>query len=273
MNKKLKLLLLLLIMFLPLVRFVKAESTYPVLVWDCEPPTFVGTQFYVAFTCFSDSNDSIDVVITLDNIDIEWQASKPYFVNENISISTSDQLPGTFHKLSIKATDHLNRTNELTTFMTIDSIKPVFNYLELYPNDNGKYIINQYTPLTINWSITEENFEFFKIFRDEAEFIMATEELSGTQELIFFSLESRVYTITCQAIDLAQNIESRTFEIKYVVEEGGFIPKSEVDEMLREQKWMRNMMIVGIPIFVIMLLTVFIICLKPGGKYKGGKHI
>jgi len=229
MNRKTKTLLILLaiILVLPVLRLVNtnAETTYPILVWDVEPPTFVGKEFVVKFTCFSDSNTTIHVEILLDNIDLEWTANAPFFVNQEVLINTEDQLAGTDHKIELVATDYSNRTKTLTKFFTIDSVDPIFNSINAFPMVEDKIIINKDTQLMVTWNISDDFFYEFHIYRsDNPSPLIRTPDKTGKWNYTYSSVYSAEFTIICIAIDKANNTAEKQFDISYVVEEGEFVP-------------------------------------------------
>lgn len=245
MKKRNKIFILLVVaLLLPLVREVRADIhySYPVLEWDEEPPLFVGKEFYVMFTAFSDANETIHVEIWLDDVDLEWEGHALYFVNQLVIIDTEDQLAGENHKLEITATDYLGRTKNLTTFFTIDSISPVYNDLSIYPSEDQKITINKDTSIMIRWDVSDEYFREFYVKRDY-DIILSTPDRVGKWNYSYYSTESAVFTLTCIAIDLANNTATRYYSVYYNVEEGEFVPQDEVDKLLAQQKKERNLIL------------------------------
>ena len=273
--KKMIIILLLLvgISFLPtIVKEVKSVG-YPVLVWDVPPPTFVGTEFNITFTCFSDSNQTIYVEIWIDGLDLEWSATQDYFVNELVIISTEDQLSGTGHTLEIIATDYALREVRLSTQLIIDSVSPIFNYCDINPiNEFGFIKIDRQTPLFINWSVTEENFKDFRIYQDH-NLQMVSTEMEGDFSFSFFYLESEEFDIKCVATDDAENTVERTFQIFYEVDEGEWVPQEEVDDILEQNKKDRINALIGASIAIFIALIVIIPLAFKGANDKKEKKL
>ena len=270
MKKQNKILIVLtVLLLLPFLRGVRADVhySYPVLEWDEEPPLFVGKEFYVMFTAFSDANETIHAEIWLDDVDLEWEGHALYFVNQLVLIDTEDQLAGENHKIEITATDYLGRTKNLTSFFTIDSIAPVYNELSVYPSEDQKVTINKDTNIMISWDVSDDYFRLFYVERDY-DIILSTKERVGKWNYSYYSTESAIFTLTCVAIDRANNTATRYYSVYYNVEEGEFVPQDEVDKLLAQQKTQRNLILGGAGVAIVISIPFAVVALIIFSKKK-----
>jgi len=246
------------------VLFIAAETNYPVLVWDEQPPLFVGKEFSVTFTCFSDNNKTINVKIIIDEIDIEWEGNEIFYVNRKVTLKTNNQLPGPGHTLKIIATDFYGKVKELSSFLTIDTIDPFFTKLEV-----GPLTIDSKTSVNFNWSVFEENFKELLVCRNTINNVeFRTSEKYGSFDLPFYFSVSTNFTLLFVAADTAGNSVNESYSINYLVNPGDNIPIEEHEQIIQEliAKWRGS--IVGFIFGMVIIFIAVIFATVLVGKLK-----
>lgn len=269
--KKILLLIMIISIVSPLIFSnieVKSDyGDYPILIWDQAPNSYVGERFWIMFTAFTDSNETLNIQIWIDEVDLEWESNKVFYVNEEVQISTADQLPGPGHSLRIIATDYANRTSELSVIMTIDTIDPVFNYLNVYPFDGQRIYLNKDEQCLIEWDVYDEHFFEIRIFKNNAMWINSRDAI-GDKNLTFYSTVSFEMIIRVEAIDDANNTVSVEYELYYNIEEGEYIPIEDVEALKAEQRVAQMSILVAGLVSTLLAVIITYACSFPGARKK-----
>jgi len=253
-----------------------AQADYGiVLVWDVPPSDYAGKIFDIIFTAFSSSNNSITISITFDDLLEVYTQTADYFVNQEVSISTTGLLTGT-HTLKITAEDGISETKTITKEMTIDRLEPQVITAQIWvtgstPYQPGEKIWLEYQQeLQFDWLIHDDYFEQVIILVDnvpKATWLPNT----GVYNLSFLTThETTDYVISLKANDLAGNFIYKHWDVNYNVPEDQYVPKEEIDALKEQQKEDNKNIVLGVLVGIAGLLALFAGIQYGGKKERGG---
>lgn len=217
--------------------FVLAEDSeeeypHPVLVWDVEPENHVGAIITLQFTAFThdaNSNESIGVKykVVIDTSTIIDYGDKfvPYYINEALSIPTTNMLTG-LHTFIMYVIDSENREVSLQKQITIDKTAPTINSVTI-----SNTTIEEGNKPKISWDVYDEYFSHIEI-RVNGTLKKTSELQKDTYELTLTLLINQIeayYHINFLAKDSAGNVAGESWVVHYFIPESRFPRWSDDD--------------------------------------------
>jgi len=256
------------------VRPTKADYGI-VLEWDVAPTDYAGKIVDIMFTCFTSSNNSITVIITFDDLLEVYRQTADYFVNQEVSISTTGLLTGD-HILKITASDGINEDQILSKEMTIDRLEPQIITAQIWVTGGSPYQPNEQIwleykqELQFDWLVQDDHFKEVQILVNNEPKATGLPN-TGVYNVSFLkTLETTDYYVSLKAIDRAGNFIYRHWDVNYNVPEDQYVPKEDLDALIEQQKQDRKNTFLGVLIGVVGLLAIFGGLQYVGKKERGG---